>query len=295
MIRQLDKDGRGIAWIASYPRSGNTWLRIFLHFVNLAAGGMPLDRAAPDDVGSTTPAAAALPTELEQFRGREPSSLTPLEIAQSRPASQAAYARSRNGLSLLKTHTILGAVAGVPTVNPELTVGAIYLVRNPLDVVISLGHYLGCSRTQAIAFLNAPEFGATPRTYFETWGSWSENVRSWTSQPRQDTLVLRYEDMVAEPLVALTRAVRHLRLPATPADIVEAAQRSSFQELQKAEGEKGFREHPSTTGSKFFRQGQPGQWRSQLGDDEIRAVVMAHHAQMKRFGYLDDNLAALLA
>jgi hypothetical protein len=294
MIRQLDRDGRGIAWIASYPRSGNTWLRIFLHYVNVATGGLAIDNASPDDAIRTTPGAGGLPAELAEFRDRNFDGLDPIEVAKSRPASQAAYARSRDGLSLLKTHSILGTVAGVPTVNPELTVGAIYLVRNPLDVAISLRHYLGCTQAQAIAVLNSPHYGAIPRTYFETWGSWSENVHGWTSQSQPETLVLRYEDMVAQPLVALTRAVRHLRIHATPAHIVEAAQRTSFQELQKKEGEMGFRERGPNKASRFFRQGQSGQWRAALTEDEVRTVVTAHHEEMKRFGYLDDDLSRLV-
>ena len=97
--------------------------------------------------------------------------------------------------------------------------------------------------------------------------------------------VMRYEDMVAEPARAFGGLVRHMLLDATPGQLAEAIDRSSFEKLRAQEERDGFRERPEMA-KRFFREGRVGQWRDILTSAQVDRVVRDHGDEMARFGYL---------
>jgi hypothetical protein len=129
---------------------------------------------------------------------------------------------------------------------------------------------------------------------FEVWGSWSQNVESWTMRSAEPVLVVRYEDMLDEPMKTFTAIVRHLRQAPTTAQIQAAIDRSSFRRLNEQEARLGFSEK-SARGSAFFRVGRHGQWRDKLTPDQVSAIVAKHHVQMRKFGYMTPELEVHLA
>jgi hypothetical protein len=126
---------------------------------------------------------------------------------------------------------------------------------------------------------------STPKLAYEAWGGWSQNVRSWTAEPSPVVLVLRYEDMLADPMPAFASVAAHLRLGATPAQIGEAVELSAFKRLQSEETRSGFVER-SEKARRFFREGRAGQWREALTPAQVDRVCAEHGDQMRRFGYL---------
>ena len=72
----------------------------------------------------------------------------------------------------------------------------------------------------------------------------------------------------------------------------DAIDRASFRNLQRQEAKNGFREKPDSAET-FFRVGKAGQWKDVLNRRQIRRIVEAHAPQMRRFGYLTDDLAHL--
>jgi hypothetical protein len=110
-------------------------------------------------------------------------------------------------------------------------VGAIYVVRNPLDVAVSLAPYLGLPLDLTIRTMAATLTAPPPSDLLapEIWGSWTENVRSWTTEPPPVIKVMRYEDMLADPVAACTAIAEHMRIGASPAEIAEAVAASSFE------------------------------------------------------------------
>jgi hypothetical protein len=194
----------------------------------------------------------------------------------------------------VKTHHALVMDRGVRTINIEVTSGAIYIVRNPLDVAISFAHHMGSTVDAAIEEMSTAnlETGISDRSVYEVYGSWSQHVESWTRKSHRTIYVMRYENMLADPMRVFGGLARHLLLRPTDDQLRIAVERSSFENLKKQEVESGFREKPEKA-EHFFREGKAGQWREQLSRRQVRRIVQDHHIQMKRFGYLTDELKYL--
>ena len=273
----------GIIWLASYPKSGNTWLRAFLH--NLLK-----NPEQPADIN-----------QLDQFclgdslagwyehisGGRKVLEMSTAEIQELRPKVHAAFTRAHPDSVFAKTHNILAEVAGVPLVTMEHTAGAMYVLRNPLDVCLSLADHFGMSLDDAVAMLNDPHAGAKAdeRTVFEFYGSWSQHVESWTKEDRPELFWMRYEDMLEKPLQTFGRAARFLSLTPPRPRLEKAIRFSSFKVLANQEANRGFRER-SVHSERFFRVGRAGQWRKALSAEQVGRIVEGNREQMARFGYL---------
>jgi hypothetical protein len=115
---------------------------------------------------------------------------------------------------------------------------------------------------------------------------WSSHVRSWIDAPGLNVHVVRYEDLLADPMQYFGAVARFLDLPDEPEGLARAIDASRFEELARQEQASGFRER-SRTAERFFRSGRAGGWREALSDAQVGQVVGAHAPVMRRFGYLD--------
>ncbi len=280
-----------IVWLASYPRSGNTWTRNFLHnLITLAKGGA----AATQDINAmgrlTTWEIAS--HWYEEVLGKHPTKATRLEIARARQKVQETIAASVDKLIFTKTHHALVAEVGFPTINMKVTAGAIYIVRNPLDVVVSLQHHFGLTLPRAIERMNLADYTIPPGEggASEVYGSWSQNVETWTAKPHRSIYVMRYEDMLEKPTETFGKLAVHLLLPHTPVQLEQAIEMSSFDRLKAQEQEQGFRERPKKSEA-FFREGRSEQWREALSPDQVRLIIRRHGRSMQRFGYIPADYA----
>ena len=116
-------------------------------------------------------------------------------------------------------------------------------------------------------------------------------MKSWTQNPHPALLVLRYEDMLENPKDAFSRVVSFLRLPPSPQRLDKALRFSSFKELSKQAMKAGVRERSQNSQS-FFRGGRRDQWRELLTQDQIARIVERQGEQMRRFGYIPEELKA---
>jgi Sulfotransferase domain len=275
----------GIVWLASYPRSGNTWTRSFIHnLVKIMAGEE--DEQDINAMGRFSIWDIAKPFYTDVL-GYAPSDAQRREIAGARHQVQARIADAFEGLVFVKTHHALVTDRGSTTINPAVTAGAVYIVRNPLDVAISFAHHAGQSIDDTIAAMAQDGFETVvgEHAVYEIYGSWSQHVLSWTRKPHQAIYVMRYEEMLAEPARIFGGLARHLQLGASPAQIEQAIERAAFGRLRAQEDEKGFRERPPMA-QRFFREGRAGQWKDILTARQIERIVRDHREQMTRFGYL---------
>ena len=114
----------GILWLASYPKSGNTWVRTFLAnlFFNLPG---PLDI---NELGRFTVSDQRV-GEYEAMTGRPYAQIDDEEVNRLRPEAQRMIAASRPETVLCKTHSRIAVLKGAPTVEPSVTAGAVYVVR----------------------------------------------------------------------------------------------------------------------------------------------------------------------
>jgi len=275
-----------ILWLASYPKSGNTWLRAFLHNV-LVPGEGQFDINL---LGGISDSDASV-SNFAQVDTRAPESWTQAEIMAMRTAVQKRIAESRQGTELCKTHNAMMMHLGKPLISMAATAGSIYVVRNPLDVVISNANHLGGSIDQTIEVLDTPDFVTHPvpgsPVVSDVMGSRSQHVASWTGRPNRGQNVMRYEDMLADPGAAFGDLVAFMGLNLDASAFASALENCWFVALQRQETEKGFGE--ATSHSRFFRKGTAGQWCEVLTPDQIAAVVGAHREQMARFNYVPDG------
>ncbi|MBC6440633.1 MAG: sulfotransferase domain-containing protein [Rhodospirillales bacterium] len=288
--REEDPLGRAmgrIVWIASYPKSGNTWTRAFLH--NLFR-----DPASSWDINrmlllSSNEAAIAHYTALDPRPWTEWSHD---DVAAMRPRVHRNIAASKPHTVFCKTHVHVGHVRGFPTINVEVTAGAVYLLRNPLDVVESYALHQGLTLDRTVEMMTMENF-ETPNSEShvnEPMGSWSQHVESWTGRPSPGLHIMRYEDMLARPLKAFGDLVTFLQLK-TPRDrIARAVKNSGFRVLQHQEQKYGFYEKTPAQ-DRFFRSGKAGGWKDVLSDDQVAAICDANREQMARFGYLPERYA----
>jgi hypothetical protein len=166
----------GIVWLASYPKSGNTWTRTFVHnLVHVTSGDAQVQRINELTQFSMGSAARRLYTEILGFA---PTNEHQDQIAAARARVQQYIADTVEGLIFVKTHQALVVDRGHITINFAVTSGAIYIVRNPLDVAISYAHHLGRSIDFAIDFLNLKnaEVLGNEKHVYELYGSWSQHV-----------------------------------------------------------------------------------------------------------------------
>ena len=267
-------------WLASYPKSGNTWLRA----VYAALRG----RTEPNinALGSHGPARALFDGAL----GVRSSDLSPDEVDALRPRADEAMIASLNGDSWRKIHDALFAgPRDELIVSVSATRAALYLVRDPRDVAVSLAHHADLTLHEAVDYLSSSTSLETSGRSLQAQlrqrlGSWSEHVRSWTDNPPFPVHVLRYEDCMTQPVPTFRAAFAAGGLDATEDEVAAAVARSSLVRLQAQEIATGFREAHSRH-SPFFRQGLVGGWKDELPADLARRVVDMHGEVMTRYGY----------
>ncbi len=271
-----------ILWLASYPKSGNTWLRAFLaNYLD--------DADRPFDINRLSRFSFAdMAIEwYERVSGKPAAELTVEEVNALRPAVHRFFANARPGLVFVKTHSALTAINDVPTITPDVTFGAVYVVRNPLDVAVSYGHHAGVGPETAASYLCHRRFTQPMEggQVLQVLYDWSTHVRGWLRAPGLYLKLLRYEDMVANPTHAFGEVIDFLKLPRDRRRLKKAVRFSAFRELAGQEQEAGFRER-APLAERFFRDGQAGGWREWLPAAQVRQIVDRHREVMIEEGYL---------
>ena len=285
-----------IIWLASYPKSGNTWLRFFI--ISLLIG-------KKTDLNLSHLKAIINYPHSTHFNDLVSDLLDFTEIAKNWIISQKKINSDKN-LRFFKTHNMLGKFKGFPFTNSENTLGAIYIVRDPRNVITSLkNHYslsnykeakeflfnenkiLGLSEEQKNLYMESKKF---PLTQFV--GSWKSHYLSWKNM-RKNNLLIRYEDLVNDTKNEFNKIADYigglLKLKFTEDQIDTAINFSSFEKLEKMEKKDGFAE--SNIGkdgnrNKFFFLGPKNDW-SKILDGQISSdIEKEFETEMKELGYL---------
>jgi hypothetical protein len=284
--------GARITWLASYPKSGNTWFRVFLANY-LSDGDQPISINALYLADGRLKSIASARHLFSDTLGIDAGDFTPDEYDCLRPDAYRALARQATQSPFLKIHDAnINTPAGEPLIPVEATERAIYFVRNPLDVAVSFANHAKTTVEQSIADMGRPDhaFCASVRGMANQLRqrllTWSGHVESWTAEPQFPTHVIRYEDMLETPMDTFGTAISVLGLPADPARLAKAIEFSRFDELRKQESSAGFQEAPPGV-EHFFYQGRAGAWRDHLTPALVNQVIGDHAPVMARFGYLD--------
>ena len=287
-------------WLASYPKSGNTWFRMLV--ANLSAkDNQPIDINDLPERGGIASARGPFDHLLLIDSGL----LTHDEIDCLRPRVYEELARGAEDdeydkpedvppVRFVKAHD---AYTLTPDGEPLLAgrrgaAGAIVIVRDPRDVAPSLANHNRGSIDDAIAFMNDPNAGFCVKTsrqhnqFRQTLPGWSGHVASWLEQTDIPMHLIRYEDLQADTLGTFRRAMNFAGRDAGEQDILRAVGFSQFSELKTQEQTKGFSEAPRPqAGGNFFRRGEVGAWRDELTAEQVARIEAEHAPMMRRLGY----------
>ncbi|MCI5150341.1 MAG: sulfotransferase domain-containing protein, partial [Candidatus Electrothrix sp. MAN1_4] len=194
-----------ITWLASYPKSGNTWMRILL--TNYWRDGNE-----PADINSLDggPIASAR-TVFDEAVGVEASDLTPSEIERLRPYVYEQVAKEQEKTLFLKVHDAYSYTPeGIPMLSQKATKSVLYLIRNPLDVAVSFAHHSNRPIEKIIQRMADSEMALVngsnqlANQLRQKLLSWSAHVLSWADAPGLNLRIVRYEDMRLHPLSTFT-------------------------------------------------------------------------------------------
>ncbi|OYV35714.1 MAG: hypothetical protein B7Z80_17560 [Rhodospirillales bacterium 20-64-7] len=221
-----------IVWLASYPKSGNTWLRAFLH-------NYITKSESPHSIDALTD--FSVPECAAAFFSGPGDTLSTEQVQRERPAAHEKLTRLHDDLVFVKTHNAHIALHGIPLCTPEHTAGAILIVRDPRDVALSYSAFLGKPLDEVIGFMANPRAAnrGTPSQVFEFLSSWSLHAQSWTQA--NNLLVIRYEDLLAEAAQHFGRIIHFLGGDPEPERLASAIEFSRFDALAQQELKNGYR------------------------------------------------------
>lgn len=284
IIEQLVAKKGKIVWLASFPKSGNTWFRCFLSA--LIDGRVNINQLKTDGIFS----ARQLLDVTYDIDGRL---LDEKEVKNRMPEVIRFYGERTHKLLFCKIHDAYSYNSkGFPIIPEEVTHKVVYLLRNPLDIVASYANHNNCSKDNAIKMMNKKDAylarqqdgfninNQLPQLIYD----WSGHVNSWHQQDNIKVLTVRYEDMKHDGLATFSKVIADLELEVPEGDIVKAIDLTKFDELRKAESEKGFIEK-NIRSPNFFRKGKTGGYKNELNAGQIEKIVNAHGETMQQFGY----------
>ena len=289
-------------WLASYPKSGNTWMRLLLGALWQDGEAAAIeDLLLSDGIASDRQA-------FDHLTLLESGLLSFAEIDALRPPVHRDLARQHRAMAddgtirrplthWIKTHDAYGMNSrGEPLLGGRSAAdGAILIARDPRDVTPSLANHNGTSIDAAIAFMCDPRASFAARSdrqhsqLRQMLGTWSGFNASWLEQQDLPVLLVRYEDLQADPAREVRRVLAFAGVDATADRIAAAVEQTRFETIAATERRQGFREVSRRAASQsFFRRGQSGVWREELTDAQIRTLERDHGPMMSRLGYDTD-------
>ena len=253
-----------IVWLASFPKSGNTWTRSFL-----ANYFQPPGRTLDINSLRQFTTADIRSDFFDRAAGGRYTGETIDDWLAVRPKALRLIAESKPGHHFVKTHCQIRRIGGVDLIPPDVTAAAVYIMRNPFDLALSFSRHLSIDVDATIGRMTDPDaVQANPRKVMEVIGRWDHHIASWTSAPGLPLHVMRYEDMLADTEKAYRNLFGFLKLPVDTAQLRRALEATSFKALQQQEKKFGFRERPAGM-SQFFATGKAGGWRAALSPDQV--------------------------
>jgi hypothetical protein len=249
-------------------------------------GGAPVEFST----GNVLFPQAAARDVFDRVLGIESSDLTPDEDERLRPLLYETLAKHADEPMIRRVHSaFVHTNAGEPLFSPALTLGAVYIVRDPRDVAISYANYMSLSVDSTIEAMRNPAAAVgTPPTALspllrQHLLTWSGHVQSWMDAGLP-LLLIRYEEMLANPAEALSAVAAFLGWNTSSEVIAAAVETTQFSRLQSEEQKHGFESSTRRSGP-FFRHGLAGGWRNTLTPEQVRQIEQDHGTIMTRVAY----------
>lgn len=258
-----------LIWLASFPKSGNTWTRAFLG--NYLAPG---DTKLTINQLNTFTTVDVRQDFWDAAWGRPYAGQTIETGLKLRANVLRLIAQSKPNLHFAKTHSRIDRISGCDLITPEVTAAAIYIIRNPFDVAVSYARHISASVDEATDKICDPSaVNASPTQIFEMIGRWDHHVLSWETARGLPLFFMRYEDMISDTERTFRALLDYLQIPINDGKLRRAIRNSSFRELQKQERKDGFGERPDQM-QQFFVSGQSGNWRRDLSPAQTDRIAL---------------------
>jgi len=275
----------GIIWLASYPKSGNTWMRALLSNYNSNSDKpVSINELDTDGIASSR-------GRFDEFVGVDSSEMTFDEIDNLRPDVYEHIAQETRKRLYIKAHDAYTYLPDGRGLIPNDNSKFIYIVRNPLDIVPSLSNHSGKSIESTVDFIcdqrscfskGKRGFNLQLRQKLLTWAS---HVKSYIYNEELELIVIRYEDMQQDINSTFKRVLEFCELEIDEERLKKAIEFSDFKILQKQEQQEGFKER-SPSSDKFFFSGKVGTGKDKLTPEQIEKIIAVNGSVMRELGYI---------
>ena len=275
-----------IIWLSSYPKSGNTWVRLFLD--NLLSPNK--DFNINDNVIDQFPIRSHFLDLSENINDQDEFAKYCIEAQQKLNLD--------NKQKILKTHNAFWNWGGgkYTFTNEKNTLGVIYIVRDPRNIITSVLNYFHKKNyNQALEFMkenkvlggNKEEIGLPTII-----GSWSNHYKSW-KKFKKNFLIIKYENLLENPLYEFSKITNYLKnisdFKFENNKIMKAIEECSFDNMSKQEDRFGFNDNSKRNkqlNKKFFNLGPSNKWQDILDKETQEEIEKVFGSEMKELGYL---------
>ena len=277
-----------IIWIASYPKSGNTYIRSFLASYFFSENGkFNFDQLL----------------KLHQF----PS----MKFSKNRIESEEEASKywifnqktffDNDELNLVKTHNCLLKFRGNNFTSKDQTLGAIYIVRDPRNLITSFTHHYSFSYEDALKFMMYDKAALVEKSAdndysnFTYLNSWSNHYKSWRDNDQFKTLFIKFEDLednkdkIFREIVKFINELNKNSKEVDEKKFINSINSTSFVNMKNKERNEGFEESviSKKTGKKlnFFNLGFNNRWQKILSNDIKQKMNLNFKNELKELGY----------
>ena len=271
-----------ILWIASYPKSGNTWVRALVSTYLYSEEGefnFDLLKKIPKFIQEKYFSPLIKLEELKK---------DPLKITEYWNAAQSRI-NLANQIMFFKTHNACVAYKGKWFADVTNTKGYIYIVRDPRSVACSKAYHSDLSMEKSVdSLINKNEIGYNgPHKLVEIPGSWKMNYLSWKKKKKFNGVIIKYEDLIDNAEREFKKILIFLKniinINIDEKKILKSINSCQFSKLREMENVYGFKE---ATGNKFFRTGIKDSWKNDLSKDLRKKIEENFRDEMLELGYL---------